>query len=320
VPNELPIAWIAFAWIVITMLALDLFVFHRKAHEPSPRESLIWAGVWIGLAALFNLGVYVFSGSEKGLEWTAGYLIEESLSVDNIFVFLLCFRAFRVPLPLQHRVLFWGVLGALAMRLVMIFAGISLLERFHWLHHAFGLFLAWSGYRLLTAPASPSEPSETAVVRWTRRIFPVTEDYRGERFWVREQGVLKLTPLLLVLLCVEATDLMFAFDSIPAILAITQDPFLVFTSNALALLGMRALYFAVQGLLERLRYLHHGLAAILVFVGAKLLLTDHWHPSSGVSLLVILTILAIAVGASLMNPGEVVANEWSGSEDPEPEA
>jgi len=312
--------WLLFGLLLALMLGLDLSHGRRSNRAMQLRDALLWSVGWVLVALSFAGFIAWRLGSNAALEFLTGYVVEKSLSVDNIFVFLLCFRAFRVPLPLQHRVLFWGVLGALAMRLVMIFAGISLLERFHWLHHAFGLFLAWSGYRLLTAPASPSEPSETAVVRWTRRIFPVTEDYRGERFWVREQGVLKLTPLLLVLLCVEATDLMFAFDSIPAILAITQDPFLVFTSNALALLGMRALYFAVQGLLERLRYLHHGLAAILVFVGTKLLLTDHWHPSSGVSLLVILTILAIAVGASLMNPGEVVANEWSGSEDPEPEA
>ncbi len=313
--------WLLFATLITGMMALDLWSGRRSSRAMQLREALLWSLGWVAVAMGFAGFIAWRLGNNSAFEFLTGYLVEKSLSVDNIFVFLLCFQAFRVPTHLQHRVLFWGVIGALAMRLVLILAGISLLERFHWLHYLFGLFLCYSGWKLLKGNAGPAEPGELSIIRWTRRLFPVTDDHRGEKFWVREQGVLKLTPLLLVLICVEATDLVFAFDSIPAILAITQDPFLVFTSNALALLGMRALYFAVQGLLSKLRYLHQGLAAILVFVGAKLMLTDYWHVSSGVSLVAILSILATAVGASLLAPEREAALEvdWAPQETPEPE-
>lgn len=292
--------WILFLLFVGLMLALDLGVFHRDAHAVSRREALAWSAVWIGLAIVFNIGVYVFRGPEAGLEWTTGYLIEKSLSVDNVFVFLLIFSAFAVPAAYQHRVLFWGVVGALIMRAVLIgFAGI-LLDRLHWMIYVFGAFLIFTGFKIVRSAHSAPSLESNRLVRLAKRFYKVTEDYEGQRFFVKRDGVRYMTPLFLVLLFVESTDLVFAVDSIPAIYAITDDPFIVFTSNIFAILGLRALYFVLAGYLAGLRYLKPALATVLVFVGAKMMLVDVHKVPPLLSLAVISTILGTAIVASLM--------------------
>jgi tellurite resistance protein TerC len=281
------------------MLALDLGVFHRDAHEVSRREALAWSAVWIGLAAVFNLGVYIFRGQEAGLEWTTGYLVEKSLSVDNVFVFLLIFSAFAVPAAYQHRVLFWGIVGALVMRAILIaFAGL-LLGSLHWMIYVFGAFLLVTAVKIhRSGHAAPSLESNR-LVRIAKRFLPVTEGYEGQRFFVKRNGVRYMTPLFLVLLLVESTDLVFAVDSIPAIYAITDDPFIVFTSNIFAILGLRALYFVLAGYLAGLRYLKPALAIVLGFVGIKMLLVDVTKIPPLLSLGVIASILTLAIAASL---------------------
>jgi tellurite resistance protein TerC len=292
--------WIAFLAFVGGMLALDLGVFHRTAHEVTRREALVWSAVWIGLALTFNLGVYLVRGTEAGLEWTTGYLIEKSLSVDNVFVFLLIFSTFAVPAIYQHRVLFWGIIGALAMRAVLIaFAG-ALLTNFHWMIYLFGAFLIVTGLRFLRQDHAAPSLESNRLVQVARRLFPVTPGYEGQRFFIRRNGKLFVTPLLLVLLLVESTDLVFAIDSIPAIYAITNDPFIVFTSNIFAILGLRALYFVLAGYLGGMAYLKPALAAVLVFVGGKMLLADVYHLPPLVSLGVIAAILLVAIVASLL--------------------
>jgi tellurite resistance protein TerC len=292
--------WVVFLAFVAGMLALDLGVFHRNAHEVSRREALAWSAVWIGLAIVFNIGVYAFQGSDKGLEWTTGYLIEKSLSVDNVFVFLLIFSMFAVPSQFQHRVLFWGIVGALFMRAILIFAGAALLDAAHVVIYIFGGFLIFTGIKFLRDKGDhvPSLDSNW-LVRLARRIRPVTDAYDGQKFFVRREGVLYLTPLFLVLLLIESTDLVFAVDSIPAIFAVTKDPFIVFTSNIFAILGLRALYFVLSGYLAGLAYLKPALAAILVFVGTKMVLADVYKIDPLVSLVVIALILAGAIVASL---------------------
>jgi tellurite resistance protein TerC len=292
--------WIAFLAFVAAMLALDLGVFHRTAHEVSRKEALLWSGVWIGLAALFNIGVYLVRGPQAGIEWTTGYLIEKSLSVDNVFVFLLIFSTFAVPAIYQHRVLFWGIVGALAMRAGLIaFAG-ALLTNIHWMIYLFGAFLVVTGIRFLRQDHAAPSLESNRLVRLARRVFPVTERYEGQRFFVRRAGKLFITPLLLVLLVVESTDLVFAVDSIPAIYAITGDPFIVFTSNIFAILGLRALYFVLAGYLGGLAYLKPALAAVLVVVGGKMLLADFYKMPPLVSLGVIAAILLVVIVASLL--------------------
>lgn len=282
------------------MLALDLGVFHRDAHEVSRREALAWSAVWIGLAIVFNIGVYVFRGQEEGLEWTTGYLVEKSLSVDNVFVFLLIFSAFAVPAAYQHRVLFWGIVGALVMRAILIaFAGV-LLSTLHWMIYVFGAFLIFTGYKIVRAAHAAPSLESNRLVRLAKRFYKVTEDYEGQRFFVKRDGVRYMTPLFLVLLLVESTDLVFAVDSIPAIYAITDDPFIVFTSNIFAILGLRALYFVLAGYLAGLRYLKPALATVLVFVGVKMMLVDVLKVPPLLSLAVISTILGTAIVASLM--------------------
>jgi tellurite resistance protein TerC len=292
--------WAAFLVFVAGMLALDLGVFHRDAHEVRRKEALIWSAVWIGLAVVFNLGVYFFEGADAGVEWTTGYLIEKSLSIDNVFVFLLIFSAFGVPAALQHRVLFWGIVGALVMRAVLIaFAGV-LLDRLHWVIYVFGAFLILTGIKFLRGDHATPSLEKNRLVRLARRFYPVTEGYEGQTFFVRRNGVRYLTPLFLVLLLIESSDLVFAVDSIPAIYAVTDDPFIVFTSNIFAILGLRALYFVLGGYLSGLRYLKPALAAVLVFVGAKMVLIDVYKIPSLASLAVILTILTVAFGASFL--------------------
>ena len=290
--------WIGFLALVLGMLALDLGVFHREAHEVTRKEALIWSGVWIGLALLFNAGVFFRMGQQAGIEWFTGYLIEKSLAIDNVFVFLLIFSAFAVPAIYQHRVLFWGIIGALIMRAVLIaFAGI-LLTNLHWMIYVFGAFLIVTGLRFLRGGHATLSPDDNWLVRIARRHFPVTDGYVGQRFFVRINGVRHITPLFLILLLVEFTDLIFAVDSIPAIYAITADPFIVFTSNVMAILGLRSLYFVLAGYLAGVRYLKVGLAGVLVFVGIKMLLVDIYKMPPLLSLAVIASLLGAAVAAS----------------------
>jgi len=290
-----------FTAFVLAMLALDLGVFHRKSHQVGLRESLVWTAVWVTLALLFGVGIWIWKGPGPGMEYVTGYLIEKSLSVDNLFVFVLVFSSFRVPEIYQHKILFWGVLGALLMRAVLIAAGAAVLAEFHWVIYVFGGILMASGVKLLLAREGGSDLSRGRLAGFLRRILPLSEEYHGDRFWTRTSGRLVLTPLFLVLLIVEVTDLVFAVDSIPAIFAVTKDPFIVYTSNVFALLGLRSLYFALAGVMSTFRYLKVGLSAILCFVGLKMLLMDVTKIPAGVSLGVILGILTLAIGASLVN-------------------
>ncbi|MER3421114.1 MAG: hypothetical protein C4290_11585 [Chloroflexota bacterium] len=293
------IPWVLFLVFVLGMLALDLGVFHRHAHAVSRREAAMWSLVWVALALVFNAGVYVVNGTQAGVEWTTGYLIEKSLSVDNIFVFLLIFQMFAVPAQYQHRVLFWGILGALVMRAVMILAGTALIKHFHLIIYLFGAFLVYTGFKFLRGrEAGPTLESNRAL-RLARRLFPTTPTYEGARFFVHRNGVLHATPLFLVLVLIESTDLVFAVDSIPAIFAVTRDPFIVFTSNIFAILGLRALYFLLAGYLAELKYLKPALAVVLIFVGTKMLLSDLYTVPAPVSLVGIATVLGVAVAASV---------------------
>ena len=299
--------WAGFNLFVLGMLAVDLGIFHRQAHAVSMREAGIWSAVWIALALVFNLGVWKFLGPQPGVEFLTGYLIEKSLSIDNIFVIALLFAYFKVPGEYQHRVLFWGILGALVMRAAFILAGAALLDRFHWIIYLFGGFLVLTGIKMAFAPEHGVEPERNPVVRLVRRLMPVTSDFRGASFFVREGGRRAATPLFLVLVMVEFTDLVFAVDSIPAIFAVTRDPFLVYTSNVFAILGLRSLYFLLAGVMHKFEYLKLGLAAILVFVGAKMALVDWVKVPTVLSLGVIAAILALAVAASLLKARRVAA-------------
>ena len=292
--------WALFLAFIVGMLALDLGVFHRNAHDVSRREALAWSAAWIGLAIVFNAGVYLVRGPEAGLEWTTGYLVEKTLSIDNVFVILLIFSAFAVPGAYQHRVLFWGIAGALVMRAVLIAAAGLLLGALHFVIYVFGAFLIYTGLKFLREQEHTPDLEQNRVVRTARRLFRTTEGYEGQRFFVRRRGLLYATPLFLVLLLIESTDLVFAVDSIPAIYAITDDPFIVFTSNIFAILGLRSLYFVLAGYLAGLAYLKPALAAILIFVGAKMLILDFYKVPALVSLGVIATILAVAIAASLL--------------------
>jgi tellurite resistance protein TerC len=292
--------WIGFNLFVLLMLALDLGVFHRKSHEVGMKEALVWSGVWITLALSFNVIIYLWKGPELGIQFLTGYLIEKSLSIDNIFVFVLLFSYFSVPPKYQHKVLFWGIIGALIMRAIFIFAGTALIEKFHWIIYVFGAFLIFTGIRMAMNHGTKIDPARNPVVRLFKKLFPVTEEYHGSNFWIRQSGKWVATPLFVVLILIEVTDLIFAVDSIPAILAITKDPFIVYTSNVFAILGLRSLYFALAGLMHLFRYLHYGLAAILVFVGGKMLLTDVFKIPVGISLGVILLILVASVLPSVL--------------------
>ena len=296
--------WVAFATILVVMLAIDLGIVHRRAHAVSLREAAVWSGVWVALSLVFGLGVWIFLGPTKGLEFYTGYLIEKALSLDNIFVFVLIFSYFRVPQQFQHRVLFWGVLGALVMRGIFISAGVLLLETFDWIFYLFGAFLVYSGFRM--ARSKPEiQPSQNPFLRLLQRVLPITDAYHGARFFVPnrdEEGGRSgwcATPLLIVLVLVETTDLIFALDSIPAVFAITRDPFIVYTSNMLAVLGLRALYVLLAGVIERFRYLKFGLSAVLVLVGAKMLTENFVHVPVGASLAAIGVILGASVLLSL---------------------
>lgn len=298
--------WVAFNAFVLAMLALDLLVFHKQAHEVRSREALAWSLFWIALALLFGVGVYQFMGRDLALEYFAGYVIEKALSVDNIFVFVLIFGFFRVPARYQHRVLFWGILGALLMRGAMIGAGVYLIEHFHWILYVFGAFLVFTGIRMATHHEHEIDPEANPVLRLVRRLVPVTAAYHGQKFFVREAvpGTARLvaTPLFVVLVLVETTDLIFAVDSIPAVFAVTQHPFIVYSSNVFAILGLRALYFLLARVIHRFHYLKPALSLVLVFVGLKMLVADVYKVPIGLSLGIILGVLAIAVVASLLHP------------------
>lgn len=305
------VGWVAFAAFVGVLLALDLGVFHRKAHTVKMREALTWVSAWVTLALLFNLGIYLgWIGAypetadrhQAALEFLTGYLIELSLSVDNVFVFALLFTYFQVEPRYQHRVLFWGILGALVMRAAMVFAGVALLEAFHWVIYVFGGILIFGGIKMWTSHAVKIDPDTNAVLRFVQRILPVARGQHGQRFFVREKGALMATPLFVVLIFVEWTDVVFAVDSIPAVLAVTRDSFIVLTSNIMAILGLRSLYFALAGVMQRFHLLHYGLAAILIFVGLKMLVAEFYKLPTIVALGVVAAILVISVIGSLLRP------------------
>jgi tellurite resistance protein TerC len=296
-----PLLWIAFTSLVVAMLALDLGVFHRRAHVVNVREALVWTFVWIALSLLFNVGVYFWFGSERALEFLTGYVIEKALSVDNIFVFLVIFSSFGVPAALQHRVLFWGILGAMVLRGVFILVGAALLQTFYWVIYIFGAFLIFTGAKLLVRRASEVHPERNPLFRLFRRLVPSVTDYRSSRLTVVVAGERYATPLLLVLVGVEVTDIAFAVDSIPAIFAVTKDPFIVYASNIFAILGLRSLYFVLAGVIGKFRYLNTGLAMVLAFVGAKMMLTDLYKVPIGASLAIVAALLMGAVVASLVH-------------------
>ena len=309
--------WVGFNVFVLAMLALDLGVFHRKAHVVSFKESITWTVVWVTLALLFNGGVWHFYGSQKALEFFTGYLIEKSLSVDNVFVFALLFSYFAVPAKYQHKVLFWGILGALIMRAIMIALGAALITKFTWVIYIFGAFLILTGIKMILKREEEIHPERNPVVRWFKKLMPVTGDYRGDRFFVRENGVRAATPLFVVLLLVEVSDLIFAVDSIPAIFAVTTDPFIVYTSNVFAILGLRSLYFALAGVMNKFHYLKTGLGVVLAFVGVKMLLAHTpYKIDTLISLAVVAGILALSIVASLLRPARPLVFANTGTAAP----
>jgi tellurite resistance protein TerC len=291
--------YVLFIGFVLVMLVIDLGVFHRRAHAVTHKEAAIWSVVWVALSLLFNLVIWQWMGKEKGLEFLTGYLIEKSLSLDNLFVFLMIFMYFGVPDRYQHRVLYWGILGALLMRGVMIAAGAALIARFHIIIYLFGAFLVYTGIRFARQTGPSIQPETNPVLRLLRRLVPVTPEFREQHFFVRESGKWLATPLFVVLVLVETSDVMFAVDSIPAIFAITHDPFIVFTSNVFAILGLRALYFLLANIMPMFRYLNVGLGFILFYVGVKMLLQDLYKIPAWVSLIVIAVTLGVSLGYSV---------------------
>lgn len=301
--------WVGFNLFVLGMLALDLGVFHRKSHAVSGKEALIWSLVWISLSLVFNAVIYFYwdrmmpessyTNREAALAFLTGYLIEKSLSVDNIFVFILIFSYFAVPAAYQHHVLFWGILGALVMRGILIVVGAALLHQFHWIIYVFGAFLIFTGIRMALQRDEELHPEKNPVLKFFRRLMPVTENFEKDHFFVRRAGKLMATPLFLILLVVETTDLVFAVDSIPAIFAVTEDPFIVYTSNVFAILGLRALYFLLANVMDKFEYLKYGLSAVLTFVGIKMVIVDFYKIPVGVSLGIVAGILTLSILASL---------------------
>jgi tellurite resistance protein TerC len=294
--------WGGFGTFVLTMLALDLGVFHRQARVVHVKEALRWSAVWIALALLFNLGVYFWSGTDVALAFLTGYILEESLSVDNLFVFLMILSYFSVPPAYQHKVLFWGILGALLMRGLMIAVGTVLIQMFHWILYVFGGFLILTGIKMVIQQHDELHPEQNPVVRLFTRFMPVTTAYHAEKFFVQLNGRYFATPLFIVLLMIEVTDVVFALDSIPAVLAVTTDPFIVYTSNVFAILGLRSLFFALSGLMGLFHYLRYGLAVLLVFIGAKMLLAEVFHVPIHWALAVVVGVLLLSVLVSLIWP------------------
>jgi tellurite resistance protein TerC len=297
--------WIFFNLFALAMLALDLRYFQRRGETPSAKKALAWSALWLGLAAIFAVIVYFWHGHQVALEFVTGYVLELSLSVDNLFVFLVIFRYFAVPESQQHRVLFWGVLGALVMRGIFIGIGVGLISKFHWILYVFGALLIYSGIRVCVMADRPVDPRKNAIVRVLRRLIPVTSEYQGGKFFVRGwQGnpALHATPLLVALLVIETSDVFFAVDSIPAVLAITLNAFIVYTSNVFAILGLRSLYFALVGLMKLFRFLHYGLSVVLVLVGVKMLTADYYRVPTLITLSVVAGVLLVSVVASVAIP------------------
>ena len=298
--NESTILWVSFNLFILFMLVLDLGVFHRKAHAVSVKEALIWTGVWVTLAFCFNIFIYYFFGNDKAFEFFTGYVIEKSLSVDNIFVFIMIFSYFNVPASAQHKVLFWGIAGALLMRIVFILLGIELIHQFHWLIYIFGAFLIFTGIRFITQNDIKLDPDKNPVVKLVRKLFRVTDEYKGANFFVTIDKRLWATPLFVVVILIEISDLVFAVDSIPAILAISDDSFIVYTSNVFAVLGLRSLYFALAGIEKYFKFLKYGLAVVLIFVGIKMCITDIFKIPIEISLSFIVLTLGISLFASML--------------------
>ncbi len=300
--------WIFFAVFVLAMLALDLGVFNRKSHVIKMKEALLWTSFWVTLALLFGVGVYYFYGQSKAMEFFAGYLIEYSLSIDNLFVFMLIFRFFKVPHEYEHKALFWGILMALVTRAIFIFAGVALINTFSWVMYIFGAFLVFTGIKMAMNKQTEVHPDRNIAIKLLRFFVPVTKKFSGAKFFIVKRGVRFATPMLAVLLALETTDILFAIDSIPAVLAISKDPFIVYTSNVFAILGLRSLFFAISGLMKLFHLLHYGLAAILSFVGVKMLIEDFFHVPVAASLMVIASILVVSIVTSIIwpeNDGEV---------------
>jgi tellurite resistance protein TerC len=297
-----PALWAGFIGFVLAMLAVDLGIFHKHSHEVSVKEAGLWSAVWVAFAAAFSVCIYFWFGPDRALEFTTGYLIEKALAVDNIFVFVVIFSTFAIPAKYQHRVLFWGVLGALMMRAAFILAGGAFMQRFHWAIYVFGVILAFTGIKLLLQRNQEMHPERNPIVRWFQRVFPVTPQLEGDKFTVVKAGRRYATPLLLSLVAVEVTDVIFAVDSIPAIFAVTKDPFIVFTSNIFAILGLRSLYFLLAAVITKFAYLKVGLSFVLIFVGAKMLLMDVYKLPIAASLGVIAGILVVSIVASLFKP------------------
>ena len=297
---DVPIwVWPAFLSFIALVLVLDLFVFHRTAHAVELKEAFIWSMVWVVMGTSFGGIVWLWAGSEYAGQYIAGYVIEKSLSVDNIFVFALIFGFFSVPREYQHRVLVWGIIGAVVFRIIFIALGSTLLDRFDWMFYVFGAFLVFTGLRMAFGKETEVNPASNPALRLMRRVIPVSTEYHGTRFFIRQGGVFMATPLLAVLVVIETTDIIFAIDSIPAIFAVTDEPFIVFSSNAVAILGLRMMYFLLAGAIHRFPYLKVGLAVVLVFVGIKMILADTYHMPIAISLGVIAAVLATSMGWSL---------------------
>ncbi|MHB8137751.1 MAG: TerC family protein [Smithellaceae bacterium] len=294
--------WIFFAVFILAMLALDLGVFNRKSHVIKMKEAMLWTLFWVTLALLFCMGIYFFYGHAKAMEFVASYLIEYSLSIDNLFVFMLIFRFFNVPHAYEHKALFWGILMALVTRGVFIFAGVALINTFSWVMYIFGAFLIFTGIKMALNKQTEVHPDKNIAIKLLRYFIPVSNTFSGAKFFVVKKGVRYATPMLAVLLALETTDILFAIDSIPAVLAISKDPFIVYTSNVFAILGLRSLFFAISGLMKLFHLLHYGLAAILTFVGVKMLIEDYFHVPVAASLLVIISILAVSIVSSVIWP------------------
>lgn len=294
--------WTIFGVFILAMLALDLGVFNRKAHIIKMKEALLWVSFWVSLAVAFGVGVYYFYGHSKALEFFTAYIIEYSLSIDNLFVFLLIFRFFNVPQAYEHKALFWGILLALITRAAFIFAGVALINKFHWIMYLFGAFLIYTGIKLAMNKQTEVHPDKNIAIKMLRYVVPVTKEFHEARFFIIKNGKRFATPMLAVLLALETTDILFAVDSIPAVLAISRDPFIVYTSNVFAILGLRSLFFAISGLMKLFHLLHYGLSAILSFVGVKMLIADFYHIPVGISLTVISSLLVISIVASIIWP------------------
>jgi tellurite resistance protein TerC len=297
----LNLLWIAFGVVVVLMLAIDLGIFNRKAHEIGFREALIWSIVWTVVALLFNGAVFLSVGPERGLEFFTGYVIERALSFDNLFVFVLIFSYFGVPRQYHHRALFWGVVGALVTRAIFIAAGVALIVRFEWILYFFGAILVYSGWKMLREKDVEVHPDRNIIIRAARTLFPVTAEFGAGRFFLRKEHRLFLTPLFLVLITIETTDIVFAVDSIPAVFGVTHDPFIAFTSNIFAILGLRASYFLLESILKTFKYLSHGLSVVLIFIGLKMLFAEIVHIPIGAALLIVIGLLGAAIGASMIS-------------------